>query len=110
MTSTHDTAAIDVGYDVEITRVDRRTGVGGAWVAGRLSGHRFEALVFPERAQRGEWEYRGSRISKLWLQRLTDRRVVFSWDRGLDVPAADKTVEAIVDFLAEGLADHVYAR
>ena len=45
------TDASDVGYDLEITKVDRRTGVGGTWVGGRVNGHRFEALVFPERAQ-----------------------------------------------------------
>jgi hypothetical protein len=52
MTSTYDTDAADIGFDLEITKVDRRTGVGGARVGGRLGGHRFEALVFPERAQR----------------------------------------------------------
>jgi hypothetical protein len=40
---------------------------------------------------------------------LADRRQVFNWDRGADVPAADAKVAAIVDFLCAGLADHVYA-
>jgi hypothetical protein len=77
-------------------------------VCGRMNGHRFEALVFPEHADCSEWEIGESRISKLWIQRLADRLTVFHWDRGPDVPAADETVEAIVDLLADGLADHIY--
>ena len=50
-----------------------------------------------------------SRISKLWIQRQADKRTVFNWDRGADIPATDPTTKAIVDFLAGGLADYVYA-
>ena len=39
---------------------------------------------------------------------LTEQ-TVFNWDRGADVPAADHTVACIVDFLAGGLADHIYS-
>lgn len=56
-----------------------------------------------------EWEIGDSRISKLWVQRLADKMAVFNWDRGLDQPAATDLAQAIVDFLAAGLADHVYA-
>ena len=63
----------------------------------------------PEHAENPEWELGDSRISKLWLQRLDDKRTVFNWDRGMDQPAASDLVQAIVDFLAAGLADHVYA-
>ena len=51
-----------------------------------------------------------SKISKLWIQRLADKKEVYNWDRGLDTPAADKTAQAIVDFLAAGLTDFVYAK
>lgn len=100
---------LDVGYDLEITKTTRRAAGAGTWVCGTLCGHRFEALVFPERAENPEWEIGDSRISKLWIQRLADRRQVFNWDRGADVPAADHTAACIVDFLASGLADFVYA-
>src|SRR5262245_38325107 len=98
----------DVGHDLEITKTTRRASGGGTWVCGTLSGHRFDALVFPEHADNPEWEIGASRISKLWIQRLPDNRLVFNWDRGADVPTADDLTQAIVDFLAEGLADFVY--
>ncbi len=101
---------IDVGNDLVITKINPRTGVGGAWVSGRLNGHCFEALVFPEKAQRSEWELHGSRVSNLWLRRLADKEVVFAWDRALVTPAQTEMAQQIVDFLTAGLADHVYSR
>lgn len=98
----------DVAFDLEFTKVTRRASGGGTWVCGRMNGHRFDALVFPEHADNPEWEIGDSRISKLWVQRLADTRTVFNWDRGADVPAADATTQAIVDFLVVGLADHIY--
>ena len=56
-----------------------------------------------------EWEIGESRITKLWIQRLADRETVFNWDRGPDVPAADALVAEIVDHLAGGLADAIFA-
>jgi len=100
---------LDVGHDLEITKTTRRAAGAGTWVSGTLSGHRFEALVFPEHADNPEWEVGDSRISKLWIQRLADKREVFNWDRGADVNAADDVTRAIVDFLTGGLADHIYA-
>ena len=100
---------LDVGHDLEITKTTRRAAGAGTWVSGTLSGHRFEALVFPDHAANPEWEIGESRISKLWIQRLADKREVYSWDRGADVPAADHLVACIVDFLARGLADHIYS-
>lgn len=99
---------LDVGHDLAITKTTRRASGGGTWICGTLSGHRFDALVFPEHADNREWEIGESRISKLFIQRLADKRTVFNWDRGADVPAADQTVACIVDFLAGGLADHIY--
>jgi hypothetical protein len=99
---------LDVGHDLEITTVTQRVAAAGTWVCGTLSGHRFEALVFPEHAANPEWEIGDSRISKLWVQRLADKQTVFNWDRGADVNANDELTQAIVDFLAGGLADHIY--
>jgi hypothetical protein len=99
---------LDVGFDLEITKVTRQSAGAGTWVCGTTSGHRFEALVFPEHAADPEWEIGDSRISKLFIRRLADKRIVFNWDRGADVPAADELTGAIVDFLAGGLADHIY--
>jgi len=106
MTDTNDD--LDVGHDLAIKTVTRRAAGGGTWVCGTLSGHRFDALVFPEHADNPEWEIGDSRISKLWIQRLADKQTVFNWDRGADVAATDQVVACIVDFLAGGLADHVY--
>ncbi len=100
---------VDLGDDLEMTRIDRRPSFGGTWIDGTLHGHRFQALVFPEHATNPDYEIADSRISKLWLQRVADNRVVFNWDRGADVEAADATTRAIVDFLCEGLADYTYA-
>jgi len=99
---------LDVGHDLEIKTVTRRANGGGTWVCGTLSGHRFDALIFPEHADNPEWEIGDCRISKLWIQRLADKREVFNWDRGADEPATDQLVACIVDFLAGGLADHIY--
>jgi hypothetical protein len=101
---------LDLGADLEFTKTTRRESCGGTWVEGRIHGHRFSALVFPEHADLPEWELDESRISKLWVKRLADGRTVFNWDRGADVPAADATAQAIVDFLAAGLAEHVYGK
>ena len=100
---------LDLGSDLTITKTTRRAASAGTWVCGTLHGHRFDALVFPEHAENPEWELDESRISKLWVQRLEDRATTFHWDRGMDQPAADTITQAIVDFLAAGLADHTYA-
>ena len=100
----------DIGDDLVITKTThRKTGGGGAWVTGRISGHKFEALVFPEHAECAEWEIGNSKISKLWIQRLADKKEVYNWDRGQDVPAANVTAQAIVDFLCAGLVEHTFA-
>lgn len=92
----------DLSYDFETTKTTRRAAGNGPWVCSRLHGYRFEALVFPEHAEDREWELDESKISRLFIQRLVDRQIVFSWDKGPDVPAADETVAAIIDFLAIG--------
>ena len=100
----------DLGDDLRITKVTDRNAVGGTWVDGTIHGHRFSALVVPEHATNPAWELGLSRISTLWLQRLADRAVVYEWDRGPGVPAADATAAAIVDYLCAGLAEHTYGR
>ena len=109
MTSQNEREDLDVGHDLEITKTTRRAAGAGTWVCGTLSGHRFDALVFPEHSDNAEWELADSRISKLWVQRLADKATVYNWDRGADVAPADDLAAQIVDFLAGGLADHVYA-
>ncbi len=91
-----------------ITSVTRRTAAAGTWVQGLVGGYGFAALVFPEHADCPDWEIGRSRISKLWLQRRADQRMVFNWDRGPDFPAADAEVQGIVDALAAVLAEQVY--
>ena len=102
--------ASEVLDTLEIKKVQRRTAAGGAWVRGTIAGHRFEALVFPEPATNREWEVGGdSRISKLWVERISDRTTVYNWDRGADVEPATEMAGVIVDLLAAGLAETIYA-
>src|SRR5579871_5560181 len=78
----------DLDFDLDITKVTRRASGGGTWVCGTVNAeYRFDALVFPEHAENPEWEIGDSRISKLWVQRLGDKRTVYNWDRGEDSPA-----------------------
>ena len=101
------TNELDLGDDLEISKIEARTNAAGTWVIGTIAGHKFNALVFPEHAENPDYEIDDSRISKLWIQRISDRKTVFNWDRGADVTAATAEAQAIVDFLAAGLADHV---
>ncbi len=47
-------------------------------------------------------------FSKLWIARLKNKETVFNWDRGMDQAAASAKTQAVVNFLAAGLAEHVY--
>lgn len=107
MTPAHPQPGPEFGDDLTF-RTARRRPVGGTWVIGLVAGHRFQALVFPGHAENPDYELGDSRISKLWVQRVSDGRVVFNWDRGADVPAHDAAARAVVDFLAAGLAEHVF--
>lgn len=99
----------DLGHDLQIAKTTRRAAGYGTWVSGTIAGHRFDALVFSEHSENEDYELGNSRISKLWLQRIEDKQTVFNWDRGLDVDAQTDLAQAIVDFLAAGLADSIYA-
>ncbi len=99
----------NLDFDLEIAKVTRRASGGGAWVCGTINAeYRFDALVFPEHADNPEWEIGDSRISKLWVQRLADKRTVYHWDRGLDSPALTGDAAVVVDFLCAGLAEAIY--
>lgn len=54
-------------------------------------------------------ELADSRISKLWIKRISDGVNVYSWDRGEAVPAADDVATCLVDYLAAGLDQFVEA-
>ncbi len=98
----------DVGYDLEITKTTRQAAGAGTWVCGRLNGHRFDALVFRDHAENPDFELGESQISKLWVQRLADKAEVANFDRGWDVRPTTDEAAAIVDFLATGLAQHIF--
>lgn len=99
-------AIMDIGSDLVITDSNARQ-VGGTWVSGTIAGHSFDALVFAEHAEFRDDEIGDSKISKLSI--FCGNREVYSWDRGLDQPATTQAAQEIVDFLAAGLADHVFA-
>jgi hypothetical protein len=104
MTTDHD----DFGDDLSFTHLNPRPGCAGTWIAGQVAGHRFEALVFRDHAENPDFELGTSRISKLWVQRLADRATVVNFDRGWDVRPTDDLAARIADFLAAGLAEHVF--
>jgi hypothetical protein len=106
MTSDHND--LDLGDEFRITKTTRQAAGAGTWVCGTIAAHRFEALVFPEHAENPDWEIGDSRISKLWVQRLADKRTVYHWDRGEDSAALTSEAAAIVNFLCAGLAEHVF--
>lgn len=106
--SNHDIDGSDLLDSLDITKLERRTGAGGAWVVGTMGGHRFNALVFAEHAECPEYELDDSRISKLWVQRLADRATVFNWDRGADIEPATPVAAKIVGLLVAGLAVHIF--
>jgi hypothetical protein len=108
MTSTRDPFDFDIGDDLRITKTTRRAAGGGTWVCGTIAGHRFDALVFAEHAEYESFELNRSKISKLWIQRMADKKTMFNFDRGLDVPAANTEIQVVVDFLCEGLSDLVF--
>ena len=99
---------LEIGEDMEITKTTRRASGAGTWVIGTVNGHRFDCLVFPEHAECSSYELGDSCISKLWIKRLSDSKVVCNFDRGWDVRPTTETAAAIVDFLAAGLAQHTY--
>jgi hypothetical protein len=98
--------------DLTITKISNRNrNAGGAWVQGKINDeYRFDALVFADNAESESYELNQSKISKLWIQRLTDKTTMFNFDRGLDVPAANTEVQVVVDFLCEGLSDLVFGQ
>lgn len=99
-----------IGDDFRITKTTRRTSCGGAWVIGTVAGHRFDALVFAEHADYEEYELGDSRISKLLIQKLSDRgrETVANFERGWDMRPITKAAQAIVNFLAAELANRIF--
>ena len=98
--------------DLTITKISNRNRTaGGSWVQGKINDeYRFDALVFADHADQESFELNQSKISKLWIQRLSDRKVMFNFDRGLDVSAVNTEVQVVVDFLCEGLSDSVFGQ
>jgi len=100
----------DISHDFKVSKMTRWASGGGTWVIGKISGHLFNALVFPEHALMAEYEMGDSRISKLWIRREADQETVCNFDRGWDIRPTTKTAQAIADFLAAGLAEHTYGK
>ena len=99
----------DLGDSLKITKTEgRQLNAPGTWVSGTIAGHAFQVLVFEGHAENEEYELGTSRISKLWLRRQADRQVVANFDRGWDVEPTTDIAREIVDFLAAGIAEHVF--
>jgi len=112
MTTTHDQNqtpdASAILSTLRIKKMQRRTSCGGTWVLGTIAGHRFDALVFSEHAEREDFELGDSRISKLWLKHIDTQTTAANFDRGWDLRPTTPLAAAIVDLLAAGLAEHVF--
>ena len=99
----------DLADSLKITKTEgRQLNAPGTWVSGTIAGHNFQVLVFEGHAETEEYELGTSRISKLWLRRQADRHVVANFDRGWDLQPTTDEARAIVDFLAAGIAEHVF--
>ena len=107
MTDEQIEATMALADSMRINRTSRRAAGGGAWVLGTIGGLEFEALVFPEHAECESYELERSKISKLWIGGA-GRETLYCWDRGLGVGPATPHVQAIVDLLADGLAETIY--
>lgn len=88
---------------LQITSVKNREYGNGTWVSGRVDGYAFQALVFADHAESEEYELGESKISKLWIRREIDKKTVYNFDRGVDVPAVNSEVEELVSLIAEGM-------
>jgi len=98
----------DVLEGVEIERLEPRGGIGAVLAHGRIGPFKFEALVYRERAGRGEWELRGGRVGMLKLKRAAGGETVFHWDKRLVVKATTAQAGEAADLLAAGLAEHIF--
>jgi hypothetical protein len=105
-TPNHD--ASEILDTLDIARIKPRKSCGGSWVIGKIAGHRFEALVFPEHAESSDFELADSRISKLWMRNMDTGATAAEFDRGWVTQPTSPAAAAIVHVLAAGLAEHVY--
>ena len=84
----------------------------GNWVNGTLTltigksvkNFRFQALAFDEHADCDHHELGRSKIAKLWIQNTGTKQTVFSFDRGHDLSAKTKEIQALADFVEANLA------
>jgi hypothetical protein len=96
------------GNDFEITEIARRLSAGGTWVKGTFRGFYFEALVFCGHARHKSYELESSRISKLWVQRISDLQVAAHFDRGWVRRPTDAAALIVVELLTAKLAAEIY--
>lgn len=90
-----------------ISKIEGRE-IGGRWVTGHIAGHKFQALVFPEHAEKKSYEMSKSKISKFWLKHKITDTVVANFDRGWDTKPTTDLAVIITDLLAAGLADTIF--
>jgi len=96
-------------FDLQITKTRGRRSKGGAWVIGAVNTrYRFDALVLANHAESEEYELDQSRLSRLTVIDAETLEMVFNFDRGLDVAAANADTQAVVEFLCKGLADLIH--
>jgi hypothetical protein len=92
------------GY--EIRRAEECPRTNGVWISGRTNDwlYRFEALVVREPTQHRSEQINGtSRIVELMV--MDAERIVYNWDRRLDVAPLTPDVADLVERLVESLAE-----
>lgn len=63
------------------------------WTSGNHKGYRFIAKVYDEGSMFG---INDGRVSKLWVKNEKINRVIFNYDRGIDIAAKTQEDKAIV--------------
>ena len=67
------------------------------WSTGTFQGYSYEVKHYAEPSTL--YGYKASRMSKIEIRK--DNRVMFRYDRGLDIPAQDQGTEEVLEFLME---------
>jgi hypothetical protein len=84
--------------NVTVTKKTKSALNAGTWYFGKINDKFvFETLVFP---QTGEFSLNGSKISVLWIKEINGK-VVFNYDRGLDLDAASEEVRNAVEIICK---------
>lgn len=78
------------------------------FVRGLISGHLYEAIVWPEHLVNRDEELGDSKITKLWICRNNDNKTVFMFDKGRSIEDIDDNTVSIAKELCAKLSSLVF--